>query len=75
MSHNLGWFSPRNNRGQWFHGLNKSSAWFNRRDINEPPTPVTLTGTVTTSSVTELDVVSGGQTIVLTLTGDTFAQF
>lgn len=67
---NLGWFWTRNRSSQWFWTRSVSSAWFNRKDFG-PSTSAAVTGTAT-ASITEADVVAGGKTIIITLTGDTW---
>lgn len=67
---NIGWWHKRNRGSQWFSRYNTASAWFNVKDFG-PGTLCTVTGTIT-ASTTEADIVAGGKTIILTLSGDTW---
>lgn len=63
------------NDTEWVDGvLSMNVAWFTAQDgDNEPSwiTPCTLTGIIT-NNISESDITDGGETIILTLTGDTW---
>jgi hypothetical protein len=55
----------------WFHPTLVDEGWFNEMFTEGSSATAALTGTVT-ATITETDIVTGGKTIILTLSGDTW---
>lgn len=72
MNSPKGWFDLTAVSGGWFDKTARREGWFDGQLLETPSTGASaaLSGTITTA--TEANIVAGGKTIILTLTGDTW---